>query len=159
MALQTPTDSHFDDLEEGMLPQVPRQSVQTGYTKQLSFNYARDTFNNIWRKLKSDSAGNLKVKLSTQGVDRPLPGNTNLTAVFVLVLPANPKRSSVIIFNNSQSGITFADSIQLKYNLSSASPDITIMPGYMLIEDNWSGDIFMKSALTDPMPIRWVEYF
>lgn len=132
---------HFYEVEEGFMPQEIGKQIKFGFIKAFVFNHIWDSSKPIWRLMRGDSGGSLRITNGTQGGSEPSIRHVAMTGLYIVVAPLNLSRSQVIISNADLStGNNFA--IQLKYGSNSAFVGLNVPYGTSWIEDNWAGDIY-----------------
>jgi len=63
---QTPIEDNFDDNEIGFKPSPIYNKILGNYIKTIAYLFGRDNVSKLWRQLRTDSNGNLRVTSGTQ---------------------------------------------------------------------------------------------
>lgn len=152
-------EEHYNDNEFGLYNPVEREQIAVGFSKVFSYLFGRDKTNRIWRALRTDINGNLKITSGTQAINAPQA--TAVTPISVAngaVLSANPLRKSFMIINDNLAQLAPDNSVVVKYPSPSTSAGIRIPPGYAYIDDTWAGDVFMLQN-SGTAQVTIIEYY
>jgi len=118
-------------------PHVSLPDVSLDILQTLARLMAFDKENNLFRMLKSDDGGSLRVTNAQPRVMQGHGSNPGITTVHVQVVPANLNRRMISIRN------TGSVAIYLQYTTSVTLPlGIRLDPNEQLIEDVYTGAIW-----------------
>jgi len=144
---QTPTEQNFDETELGLQPPDIKNRFLFNYIKSLSFLLGRDEDNLIWRMLRTDASGNLKVTDSAQAKLSPHESVISLPAgVNTKILLFNPLRKKYVIANNRANGTTPPRLVFISYGNNPLNNTINVAPGWAFYDDSYNGDVYAKCS-------------
>lgn len=159
-AKQIASVTPFNNSEVGLQPYYSVEYIVPGFRKVLSHLFGWDNANSIWRRLSSDSNGNLRTTSGTQLTQSPIGSIFSLTDADTKILDHNPNRAYFTVQNNGSDDNTPAQPVSVHYpNPTSDSPTI-LPPGFMLSENSWAGDVYAKSTISSTVQnITVIEYY
>lgn len=155
---QTPIEQNFDQNEIGLQPPFILNRILANYIKTLTYLFARDEDNKIWRMLRTDNHGNLKTSPGTQNKNIPLVFQFTAQLGMTLALPANSLRKCVVIYNIDMVGGAKEKDLNIQLGQTQGSPLFRLKAGWAYTDNLWSGDIFLQSQNTTH-PVTIVEYY
>lgn len=157
---QTPVEQSFDDTELGLQPPNPVNRFLFNYIKALVFTLARDEPNKIWRMLRADNNGNLRIKLGGQSTLPPVATTFSVVAGLppTKVIGSNTQRTSWMIINDGSTGNNLMQTVLVSYGNQPSAQYFRLDVGMGIRCYSWNGDVFCR-GLNSTADIRIVEFF
>lgn len=138
---QKPILNNWNQNEFGLQPRNLVERIAANFIKVFAYNFGFDANTPIWRALRSDVSGNLKVSNGAQSANPPLLTQLSVTGVAQQILPINTARRSFIINNDCQSLVGSASSLIIVYPNPNSSWQLILPVGWSYFDDDWQGTV------------------
>jgi hypothetical protein len=156
---QSPIEQNFDDNDAGLQPHRVNNRILVNYIKTFAYLFGRDERNLIWRMIRTDSSGNIKVTPGAQQQLIPNVSNPQLTsAAGTQVLKANPDRKAFLIWKGVVPATGKGNALFINYGTISLTNSIFLPAGWGYKDDTWNGDVFITPQVVN-MQCSIIEYF